>query len=186
MTTTSTSDRTPQLSDSTGGSAHTGDTKTEMAALAAQQRRVLGIVAGLDDTQLLRAVLPSGWTVVGMVAHLTSGTRFWLREVMLDDGPHERVDDDFDVDPATPPGEVVQAYVDTCAATTTAIEALTLDTVPAWWPEGLWGGWRLDDLHEVLLHLLVETACHAGHLDAARELIDGGTWDYATGKVSAR
>jgi hypothetical protein len=24
--------------------------------------------------------------------------------------------------------------------------------------------------------VIVETACHAGHLDAARELIDGKTW----------
>ena len=28
----------------------------------------------------------------------------------------------------------------------------------------------------VLLHVIAETACHAGHLDAARELIDGQTW----------
>jgi len=24
--------------------------------------------------------------------------------------------------------------------------------------------------------MITETACHAGHLDAARELIDGTTW----------
>lgn len=30
-----------------------------------------------------------------------------------------------------------------------------------------------DDVRAVLVHLLVETATHAGHLDAARELIDG-------------
>ena len=29
---------------------------------------------------------------------------------------------------------------------------------------------------EVVLHVLTETAVHAGHLDAARELIDGRTW----------
>jgi hypothetical protein len=28
----------------------------------------------------------------------------------------------------------------------------------------------------VLLHVVTETACHAGHLDAARELTDGRTW----------
>jgi len=28
----------------------------------------------------------------------------------------------------------------------------------------------------VLLHVITETATHAGHLDAARELIDGRTW----------
>jgi Protein of unknown function (DUF664) len=51
------------------------------------------------------------------------------------------------------------------------------------WPQGAWGGWRLHTLNEVLLHLVVEPSCHAGHLDAERELIDGGTWNYATGQV---
>jgi hypothetical protein len=27
-----------------------------------------------------------------------------------------------------------------------------------------------------ILHVITETATHAGHLDAARELIDGGQW----------
>ncbi len=34
----------------------------------------------------------------------------------------------------------------------------------------------MPDLQFVLLHLITETACHAGHLDAARELIDGRQW----------
>jgi len=34
----------------------------------------------------------------------------------------------------------------------------------------------MDDLREILLHVITETACHAGHLDAARELIDGKQW----------
>ena len=43
------------------------------------------------------------------------------------------------------------------------------------WPD-FFGDWRLGDLRAVLLHVIAETACHAGHLDAARELIDGRTW----------
>ena len=35
------------------------------------------------------------------------------------------------------------------------------------------GEWRLHDVRDVLLHVITETACHAGHLDAVRELIDG-------------
>jgi hypothetical protein len=27
-----------------------------------------------------------------------------------------------------------------------------------------------------MLHMIKETACHAGHLDAAREIIDGRQW----------
>jgi hypothetical protein len=32
------------------------------------------------------------------------------------------------------------------------------------------------DLEAVMLHVITETAAHAGHLDAARELIDGRKW----------
>jgi hypothetical protein len=32
------------------------------------------------------------------------------------------------------------------------------------------------DLRFIVLHLIEETACHAGHLDAARGLIDGRQW----------
>jgi hypothetical protein len=35
--------------------------------------------------------------------------------------------------------------------------------------------WRLRDLREIILHVITETAVHAGHLDAARELLDGRT-----------
>jgi len=56
------------------------------------------------------------------------------------------------------------------------ITTTPLDAAPAWWPEELFGDWRLDNLREVILHVLTETAVHAGHLDAARELIDGRTW----------
>ena len=31
-------------------------------------------------------------------------------------------------------------------------------------------------LRYIILHMIKETACHAGHLDAVRELIDGRQW----------
>jgi hypothetical protein len=31
-------------------------------------------------------------------------------------------------------------------------------------------------MRAIALHVITETACHAGHLDAARELLDGRTW----------
>ena len=38
------------------------------------------------------------------------------------------------------------------------------------------GDWRMDDLREIAMHVVTETACHAGHLDTARELVDGRQW----------
>ncbi len=31
-------------------------------------------------------------------------------------------------------------------------------------------------VRHVVLHVITETAVHAGHLDAARELLDGSQW----------
>jgi hypothetical protein len=50
-----------------------------------------------------------------------------------------------------------------------------LDAAPARWPDE-WAGWRLADLRAVIVHVITGTACHAGHLDVVRELIDGRTW----------
>ena len=51
--------------------------------------------------------------------------------------------------------------------------ARSLDTAPARWPEHLFGDWRLDNLQDVLLHVILDTATHAGQLDIVRELVDG-------------
>jgi len=37
----------------------------------------------------------------------------------------------------------------------------------------LFGDWRIENVREIVLHVLTETACHTGHLDVVRALIDG-------------
>lgn len=159
-----------------------------LAWLTAQHERLLGIVDGLTEEQMRTAVLPSGWTPVGMLVHVREATRFWLAEIMLGDHPTEQftdevlpgdsADEPFRIPDEVPIAEVTARFRTITHSAVAGVVNLSADTQPAWWPQGAWGGWRLDDLGEVLLHLLVETACHAGHLDAARELTDGGTWDY--------
>ena len=56
------------------------------------------------------------------------------------------------------------------------ITATSPEAPPAWWPDFFPPAFHLDNLRQVLLHVIAETATHAGHLDAARELIDGQTW----------
>ena len=57
------------------------------------------------------------------------------------------------------------------------ITTMPLDMAPRQ-PDPRWGAWgsRFSDLRFVMLHVLKETSCHAGHLDAVRELIDGRQW----------
>lgn len=47
---------------------------------------MLGIIEGLADDQLRQTVLPSGWTCLGMVQHLTiSDERFWFGGIVAGD-----------------------------------------------------------------------------------------------------
>jgi hypothetical protein len=52
-----------------------GDASVLIAFLDAQRTRALNIIAGLDERQLRTAVLPSGWTPLGMIEHLGHAER---------------------------------------------------------------------------------------------------------------
>ena len=120
-------------------------------------------------------MLPSGWTPLGLVHHLAVDVeRFWFRAVMTDD---QTAWASYDGAPSAwqvPDGvDPLALYRDEIERADAVIRGLTPETPPATWPEELFGSFRLEDLREVLLHVITETACHAGHLDAARELLDG-------------
>src|SRR5258705_10281059 len=50
--------------------------------LEAQRASVLAIIDGLDAEALTTAVLPSGWTPLGLVEHLGYAERHWFQEVL--------------------------------------------------------------------------------------------------------
>lgn len=146
--------------------------------LAGQRRHVLDQVEGLSDVQLRQPVLPSGWSCLGLLRHLTlSDERYWFGVVMagepLDFWP-EGTDADWLVADDEPAASIVAEYRAAIERSDTLIAGLSLDTPPVksedWWAEA---GQSFPDLRTVLFHVLVETATHAGHLDAARELLDG-------------
>ena len=149
-----------------------------LSALNGQRDHVLGILEGLPAEALRRPVLPTGWTCLGLVQHLTLDVeRFWFRAVVA--GEHVDLPtgaEGWQVPPDTPAEAVLVAYRQEIALANAIIAATPLASPPAWWPEEQFGSWRVNDLREIILHVITETACHAGHLDAARELIDGRTW----------
>lgn len=149
-----------------------------LSRLAGQRRHVLDQVDGLTDAQLRRPVLPSGWSCLGLLRHLTlSDERYWFEVVMagrpLDFWP-EGQNGDWRVDDDEPADAVVAAYRHAIERSDAIIAELSLDSPPAiteeWWAAS---GQSFPDLRTVLLHVIVETATHAGHLDAVRELLDG-------------
>jgi len=68
---------------------------------------------------------------------------------------------------------VLEGYQRNIVLSNAIIAAGSLDAEPIWWPESLFGSWRLNNVREIVLHVITETAAHLGHLDAVRELIDG-------------
>lgn len=150
-------------------------------SLSAQRQHVLGALEGLDEEALRKPVLPSGWSCLGLVQHLTLDVeRFWFAGVMAGDpsvldalaaGGNAWI-----VGPEVASTAVLEAYREEIARSDAAIAGLDLAAPPGFWPEGMFGSWQPESLRRVILHVLTETAGHAGHLDAARELIDGRQW----------
>lgn len=144
--------------------------------LEAQRASVPAILAGLDEEALTRAVLPSGWTPLGMVEHLGYAERHWFQEILT--GSAEPIDwPDDDHEPLTThraPAVVFDFYRAQCERSNAILAATPLSTPPRQRHPG-WLGEEVTDLRRIVLHMIEETARHAGHLDAARELIDGKT-----------
>ncbi len=165
----------------TTSKAMTAEAELLLAHLRSQRRHVLGILEGLDEEALRRPVLPSGWSCLGLVRHLAlDDERFWFRGVVA--GEQEIKDE---VAASTESAWVLRSddtadtvfalYREEAARTDAIVAETPLDAAPAWWPD-FFGEFRMDSLREVLMHVITETATHAGHLDAVRELIDGRTW----------
>ena len=139
---------------------------------------VAGKLNGLSPEEVGASVVPSGWTPGGLALHLANVERRWLVWGFLG----EQVEDPW-ADAAdgggwrTPEGTPaeIRAMLDQAAERTRVIvESHDLtDTARV--------GGRFADLASapqlqwILLHLIQEYARHSGHLDIARELIDGST-----------
>jgi len=156
------------------------ETKGLLDCLESQREHVVGILDGLSSEALHLPVLPSGWTCLGLVNHLALDVeRFWFRQVVaaetFDPDPDGDSASAWVVSPDRSPEEILDRYRQEIEGANATIATTPLDAEPGAWPD-FFGEWRLADLRAVMLHVIAETACHAGHLDAARELIDGRTW----------
>jgi len=124
-------------------------------------------VSGVDDAAARRHMVPSGTTLLWLIKHMARAEALWvLHRFAGHDG--------------TVPDDHVEAH-DTLVDTVDAYRAMwvRVDDVVAAAPSLDEPCRRLDEapvtLRWVLMHLLEETARHAGHADILRELIDGHT-----------
>ena len=122
---------------------------------------------------------PTGTNLLGLVKHVASVQIGYFGEVF--DRPHGLAlpwfDDDAEVNAdmwATADEtreEILELHRISARHSDATIEALDLDSpglVPWWGPDR-----EHVTLHQILVHVTVETARHAGHADIIREMIDG-------------
>lgn len=143
--------------------------------LDAQRDSALAVLEGLSDDHLRTPVLPSGWTLLGMLQHLGFAERYWFQTLFCGHAaPLQWDEDEHTMTTRLPAADVFTFYRDQCQRSNTVLATNPLDAAPAI-------GHPLDDTGEVsnlrgiALHMIEETSRHIGHLDVARELMDGRT-----------
>jgi uncharacterized damage-inducible protein DinB len=105
--------------------------------------------------------------LAGIVNHLTQVEWRWIDGGMLGEQT-SRSEEEFRPGPELTVTAAVAAYRERAKATEAAVREMPSLAEPCRTREGT-------DLRWVLLHLINETARHAGHADAVRELLDGST-----------
>lgn len=153
-----------------------------LAALEYQRGSVRSIVDGLSEEHWHTSVVPSGWTPAGMVAHLGGAERHWTCDVILNRDPGHPFDEDTEepYDPYAPfvidwpSSKVLTYYLDQTRQTDEMLAETALDSAPRG-RHGTDEMYQPRSVREIVLHLIEETAAHSGHLEIARELLDGRT-----------
>jgi uncharacterized damage-inducible protein DinB len=146
--------------------------RTQRGALIAKLDR-------LGERDLRWPMTPTGTNLLGIIKHVASVQLGYFGEVFnrpadralpwFDDGAETNADMWATAEETRE--EILQLHQESADHADATIAVLDLDTpglVP-WWPPDR----RRVTLHQILVHVTVETARHAGHADIIRELIDG-------------
>ena len=149
-----------------------------LECLEYQRASVRSIVEGLGEDAWHTPVVASGWTVAGMVEHLGSAERHWFQEVVAgspvelawDEG-RPPYDPEMSVTCERPSSDVLGYYRSMCDRSDEVLGGVSLADVP----RGRHGGDEVPNVCVVILHMIEETAAHSGHLEIAREILDGKT-----------
>ncbi|HEY7177134.1 MAG TPA: DinB family protein [Micromonosporaceae bacterium] len=147
--------------------------------LTSERDALLWKLDGLSEYDVRRPLTPTGTNLLGLVKHVASVASEYFGAVFgrpfdepmpwfAEDAP---VNADMWATADESHEQIVGFYREAWAHADATIEALPLDApgrVP-WWPAD-----HADvTLHRILVHMIAETARHAGHADIVRETIDG-------------
>jgi hypothetical protein len=145
-----------------------GDEREVLSALLRYQREsVVRKIADIEDAGARRAMVASGTSLLWLVRHLAYAETIWIVQRFAGEDvepPDATVHDDDTVRAA------VELYRSTWERVDGIVASASLDdrcvAAPSFPPI---------NLRWVLVHLIEETARHAGHADILRELVDGQT-----------
>jgi uncharacterized damage-inducible protein DinB len=144
-----------------------------------QREQVVATTNGLTDEQLRWRPDDRLIAIGAIVNHLTHMERRWVEGRYAGSGFPPRTDE-FNLDPSVTRAGLIEAYWEQAQRTESIVRAADDLNAPCVGDEGGRGPahvlFGFDDpvtLRWVLLHLVEETAHHAGHADATREMLDG-------------
>jgi uncharacterized damage-inducible protein DinB len=136
---------------------------------------------GLTEAQARATIPPSDMSLLGIVRHLTEVERNWFRAKFVgEDAPYHYCseadeDGDFHPGPDDTLADALAKYHAECERAREITHAATsLDQLSAVATRGYDAP---VSLRWILVHMIEETARHAGHADLLRETIDGVTGD---------
>jgi uncharacterized damage-inducible protein DinB len=160
------------------------DERDGLLSYLAQQRDVMRIAAhGLTDEQARATPTAGPLSVGGLVKHAATTERGWIdiarqRERPSADDAQDDYEENFRLGPNETLPDVLRLYDDVAKETEAVIagiadlgQAVPVPKGVPWFPADV-EAWSV---RWVLLHLISETARHAGHADIVREMIDGAT-----------
>jgi uncharacterized damage-inducible protein DinB len=162
--------------------AITDERELLLAYINQQRDGIRNAAYGLSDEQARTTpVATSTLTIGGLIKHVAAVEKHWLD--LACQRPHdpqadeEEYGENFRVAAGETLADLLAAYDKVAAETEAVARSLDLDApVPV--PKGV--PWFPDDVEAwsvrwVLVHVIEETARHAGHADILREAIDGAT-----------
>ena len=135
---------------------------------------------GLSEYDVRRPLVPTGTNLLGLVKHVASVEAGYFGETFgrpfgeplpwLDEDAEPNADMWATAEESRQ--DIVDLYRRVWAHSDATINALALDAIGhvPWWPPE-----RTEvTLHRILIHMIDETARHAGHLDLLRDCLRGG------------
>ncbi|HET6392281.1 MAG TPA: DinB family protein [Blastococcus sp.] len=171
------------MTTTTGTPTLTAERADLLETLAAHRYFLRHTVQGLTDDQARQRTTASELTLGGLVKHVAAQERNWVRFVLegpeaiatpTDDAGFQKWADEFVLLPEETLDDVLAGYAETAERTDELVRTIPDLDVSHPLPEAPWfqpGATRT--ARRVFLHIVAETAQHAGHADILRESLDG-------------